>query len=215
MYLTDSFDYKTVWQLAHEWTGQDSLSADPTSPSPEVKQAIHRILIAIRNRLITVRTKHRLIMSGDDFLDAVFNIKHDIKFYVCLKKNRFNKEYLDSLYVWRPEVIRWCQNDMLPVPQFWQPKLEIEFSGESEADDEHWYKRLTPRKKGIVAALHIAERLWQNDKSLLYEDVLNHEDMKKYNNPQYFSSLDSFKEWARDIAPQEAKTGGRRKKTAV
>jgi hypothetical protein len=212
MYLLGS-DYKTVWQLAHNWTGQDSQSDFPPTPSPEVKESIHRIFIAIRNKLISVRTKSRVIMGGDDFLDVLFDIKHDLKFHACLKKDQFDKEYLDSLYVWRPEVLRWCQKDMLPVPIFWQPNLEIEFSGEIEADEEHWYKQLTSRKKSIIAALHIAERIWQGDKSLLYEDVLNHDDMKKYNKPQIFPSLDSFKEWARDIAPQEAKTGGRRKQS--
>lgn len=214
MYL-NSPDYKTIWQLAHLWSGKDSLASDANNLPPEVKEAIYRILVAIRNNLITARTKNRIILKDEDTLDYIIELPHYLKFKACLKNNRFDKDYLDSLYVWRPEVLRWCQNDQLPIPPIWQPKLDIEFAPESEADDEHWYERLTSRKKSIVAALHIAERIWQSDKSLLYEDVLNHEDMKKYNKPQFFPSLDSFKEWARDIAPQEAKQPGKRKKSVV
>lgn len=209
-------DFQTVWQLAHCWAGVDSNSSDPNNLSQEVIEATHRILVAIRNKLISVRTTSRLIFDEEkDFLDFLIELPQHLKFKACLKNNRFDKDYLDSLYVWRPEVLRWCQNDQLPIPSVWQPKLDIEFSPESEADDEHWYERLTSRKKSIVAALHIAERIWQSDKSLLYEDVLNHEDMKKYNKPQIFPSLDSFKQWARDIAPQEAKQPGKRKKSVV
>lgn len=213
-------DYRTVWQLAHDWGGQNTLINHSLLPSQEVQQAIHRILVAIRNRIISVRTQSRLILSGDDFLDVMFDMKHDFKFIACLKKNRFDKDYLDSLYVWRPEVIRWCKNDMHPIPDYWKPNFETnsltnaELPSESEAENKKWHENLTDRQKRIVGALHIANRLWEENKQLSYDEVWNHEDMKKYDKPRSFPSLDSFKEWARDIAPQEAKVGGRRKKTA-
>jgi len=215
MYLDNPREYLTVWKLGHTWVGHDDSTSAPNNLAPEVIDSIHRIMIAIKNRLITVRTPSHVILDDDSFFGITFDLLHYLKFDACLKKNRFDQTYLDSLYVWRPEVLRWCQNDQLPIPTVWQPKLDIEFAPEAEADDEHWYKSLTPRKKSIVAALHIAERIWQSDKSLLYEDVLNHPDMKKYNKPQIFPSLDSFKEWARDIAPQEAKLPGKRKKSSV
>lgn len=213
MYL-DGSDYRTVWQLAHDWAGKDSESSNPESLSPEIKESIHRIIIAIKNKLISARSNTRVILGDDDFVSTVLDFHYLVKLNACAQKDRFDKKLLNSLYVWRPEVIRWCQNDLLPIPPVWRTKLEIEFAGDSDADDEHWYKRLTPRKKSIVAALHIAERIWQSDKTLLYEDVLNHEDMKKYNKPQIFPSLESFKEWARDIAPVEAKKPGKRKISA-
>ena len=213
MYLDNPREYQTVWQLGHNWVGVDSTTSDPNNLPVEVRESIHRILIAIRNDLISVRNTSMVILGADDFVSAFLNFPHLIKFGACLKKNKFDKDYLDSIYVWRPEVLRWCTNDRLPFPTVWQPQLEVEFPNDDDEDDEHWYKKLTPRKKSIVAALHIAEHIWQENKSLLYEDVLNHPDMKKYNKPQIFASLPSFKNWARDIAPQEAKSPGKRKKS--
>lgn len=210
MYLNSS-DYQTIWRLAHDWAGKDSHASDPNNISPEIMEAVYRVLVAIRNKLITVRTSFRVLFEDEGFLDFMFEARHYKKFGACLKNNRFDKDYLDSLYVWRPEVIRWCVNDQLPIPSVWLPKLGTDSSAETDADDGHWYEGLTDRRKRIVAALHIAARLWEEDKSFTYEDVWNHPDMKKYDKPRIFPSLESFKEWARDIAPPEAKAGGRRK----
>lgn len=203
-------DHLTVWQLAHDWAGESSNESDPNDLPPEIKAGIYRLLVAIRNRLISVRNHEGIIILGGSFWSSLFYFSHLLKVNACLTNNRFEKAYLDSLYVWRPEVIRWCASDQLPIPQFWQSNPP---SGEGEAggDDTHWYGQLTPRKKQIVAALHIAARLWEENRALSYEDVWNHPDMKKLDKPRIFPSLASFKEWARDIAPQEAKSPGKRK----
>jgi len=135
-----------------------------------------------------------------------------MKFNACLRKNRFDKAYLDSLYVWRPEVLRWCANDQLPIPPKWQAISITDTSSETEAEDGHWYKRLSERRKRIAGTLHIAAQLWKENKSFQYEEIWNHEDMKKYDKPRSFPSLESFKDWARDIAPVNAKSPGKRKK---
>ena len=210
MYLHGS-DYQTVWQLAHEWAGKDSSTSDSDNLPPEIKENIHRILVAIRNKLITVRTQSRVILADQGTFEFLLEIAHYRKFDACLQGKRFDKQYLDSLYVWRPEVIRWCNEHQLPIPSIWQQKLDIERPPESEVTDEHWYKALTDRRKRIAGALHIAARLWEDNCFLSYDDVWNHEDMKRYDKPRSFTSLESFKEWARDIAPQEAKSKGRRK----
>lgn len=111
--------------------------------------------------------------------------------------------------------MRWCVNDQLPIPAVWQPKPGTDSSAEDDAEDGPWYEQLTDRRKRIVAALHIAARLWEGNRSLSYEEVWNHEDMKKFDKPRIFPSLESFKKWARDIAPQEVKSPGRRKKERV
>ncbi|MBI3479879.1 MAG: hypothetical protein HY016_05925 [Nitrosomonadales bacterium] len=74
MYL-NSRDYQTVWQLAHGWAGKDSVTSDPGNLSAEVIEAIHRILIAIRNKLISVRTPFRVIfLEEKDFVDTLFEL---------------------------------------------------------------------------------------------------------------------------------------------
>jgi hypothetical protein len=211
MYLDESPDFKTVWQLAHNWAGKESHASDPSNLSQEIKIAIHRVMIAIRNKLISVRAPSGVIFADEGFFATMFEISHYLKFGACLRKNHFDKEYLNSLSVWKPEVIRWCINDQLPIPPVWQHQAEPNISAGDETEEGHWYTSLSERRKRIAGILHIAAELWKSNKSLSYEEVWNHEDMKKYDKPRSFVSLESFKEWTRDIAPQEAKTPGRRK----
>jgi hypothetical protein len=101
-------DHLTVWQLAHDWAGKDSTASDPNNLPPEIKAGIYRVLVAIRNQLISVRDYEGLVIVGGSFWAMLFDVPHLLKFNACLTKSRFDKGYLDSLYVWRPEVIRWC-----------------------------------------------------------------------------------------------------------
>ncbi|MES1981811.1 MAG: hypothetical protein V4443_04970 [Pseudomonadota bacterium] len=230
-------DYQTIWQLAHGWAGEDRYTSDSNNLSPEVKKWIYRVIVAIRNKILSVRTSNQVILDDDSVLGIISNFSHLRKFTACVTKNRFDKDYLDSLYVWRPEVLRWCFNDRLPIPLAWQEiaapdTIEVKTqdshsyrhsssltfqdqigqnSIEEETQDKHWYKNLSDRRKQIAGCLHIAARLWRDNPTLSYEQVWNHDDMKKFDKPRIFPSLDSFREWARDIAPLSAKSPGRRK----
>ncbi len=44
MYLDNSKEYQTVWQLAHDWTGIDQTKSDPNVLSVELKNTIHQIM---------------------------------------------------------------------------------------------------------------------------------------------------------------------------
>lgn len=62
-------------------------------------------MIAIKNKLITVRTSSRVILAEDNFLDFLVELPHLLKVNACVKKNQFDKRYLDTLYVWRPDSV--------------------------------------------------------------------------------------------------------------
>lgn len=79
MYL-DGNDYQTVWQLAHGWAGKDGHDSDPNNLPPEVNEGIHRVMIAIRNKLISVRTTSHVILEDDSFWDIPFNFSYLLKF---------------------------------------------------------------------------------------------------------------------------------------
>lgn len=215
-------DYRSVWCLAHDLVGLDPVSSNSDELSQEARQSIYRILVAIRNKLISVRTSTGFaIFGGEDFLDMVIEFPHFLKIYSCVKKGKINKQYLDSLYVWRPEVIRWCSSDFLPVPSYWQipapsSQLSVEKGEElPSSENMHWYDSLTDRQKRIAGGLFIASRIWEENNELGYEDVYLHPDMIKYDKPRSFPSLGSFKNWTKDIAPEAAKNPGRRGNTKL
>ena len=106
----DGEDFKSVWQLAHNWAGDDPNKTDVKEVSPKLKTAIHRLMHAMANHEISARSRRGRILEDDSFLTFVFDSFHYWEFYQCLRRNKFNKNYLDNLYVKRYEVISWWKN---------------------------------------------------------------------------------------------------------
>ena len=118
----DGGDFQTVWRLAHNWVNADPDTSDVNALSPELVQAIHRLMIAMRARHIAARTKSGAIFWDDSFFSNIFDLRHYFKFLRCLKTSKFDKVYLDSLYVRRGNVLSWCVREYIAPPALWAPK---------------------------------------------------------------------------------------------
>lgn len=209
----DSKDFQTVWQLAHNWVNADPDASDPNALSVELKEAIHRLMAAAINRTLPIRTRRFKIFMDDSAFTVISDFHHFRKFLKCLRQDLFDKTYLNSLYLNRSDVLRWCQSEFLTPPPIW--KLEqISGAAHEESDDENaqWHKRLTDRQRRVITCLEIAKRIWKDNPALSYEDVYNHPDMIHQDKPRTFT-LDSFKKWTREFAPEAAKAAGRRKES--
>jgi len=101
-------DFKTIWQLAHDWVGADPDKTDTNAVSPELQEVIHRLMLASFNEEISIRTEECLIFDKGYYINTIFNNFHFRKFKQYLKNDKFDKDYLDSLYIKRNEVLNWC-----------------------------------------------------------------------------------------------------------
>lgn len=116
----DGKDFKTIWQLAHDWVDADPEKTDINAVSSELKDAIHRLMLASFNEEISIRTKDYVIFDKGYYLNTIFDYFHFRKFKQCLKQDKFDQVYLDSLYVKRNEVLDWCANIIyLDPPPCW------------------------------------------------------------------------------------------------
>mgnify|MGYP001576256160 CR=1 FL=1 len=68
MYLDDNPDYKTVWQLAHHWADVDPDETDTSEISPTLREHIIRLVLAIRNKTISARTRNGVIFADNSLL---------------------------------------------------------------------------------------------------------------------------------------------------
>lgn len=214
MYL-DSKDYQTIWSLAHSWTGYDSDATDPQALPQEVQDVIYRMMAAIFRNGLPARTKRFLIFMDESLFTFIVDFRHYVRFYKCLHSDVFDKSYLKSLYVRRPNVLAWCEKEYLDPPPIWRisgPNTSAAQPDESDDENQGWYDELTEPRKRRAGCLEVAKRLWAINPNQTYEQVYNHQDMKKYGNPSSFS-FNAFKKWARACAPDYAKNGGRRKES--
>lgn len=214
MHVENSPDFKTVWQLAHNWIEADPDKTDPSAISTELRIAIHRLMHAMSTKEITARWKGLRIFRDDSFLSSVFDLYHDFKFYRCLRNNRFDKHYLDNLYAKRNEVINWCIDvARLDPPSCWAAiSLQTSQSTETDEENKNWYDELTERRRKKTGCLELAKKLWEENPDQSYDQIYNHSIMRQYGNPSVFTK-DSFQDWAKEYASEFAKKGGRRKKS--
>jgi len=134
----DGGDFQTVWRLAHNWVNADPDTSNVNSLSPELMQAIHRLMLAMRNRDIAARTIRTAFFQDDSFLSIIFDFYHYLKFRSCLTIGRFDKAYLDSLYVRRGDVLSWCDKERIAPPALWAPKnpsIEQKIDPELQEDE--------------------------------------------------------------------------------
>lgn len=57
MHIKDNPDFKSVWQLAHDWVGEESGKTDPDAISLELRIALDRLIRAIGSKEISGRWK--------------------------------------------------------------------------------------------------------------------------------------------------------------
>lgn len=211
MYI-ESEDYETIWSLAHKWIGFDPDTTYPENLPPEVLLYIQRIAAAVFREQLPARNKKRAIFIDDSTLSFIIDLPHFRKLKAFIFNGVLDKNYLNSIYVKRANVIDWCLKEYLEVPNFWQTKTQSVLSNlsydTSDDENEGWYNDLTERRKQRVACLEMAKKLWTINSSQSYEQIYNDPVMKQFGNPNVFS-LDAFKKWARPFAPEQVKEGGR------
>ncbi len=213
MHVENSPDFKTVWHLAHNWIGADPDKTDSNAISPELRIAIHRLMHAMSSKKITARWKGLQIFIDESFISSLLDIYHIYKFYRCLRKNTFDKNYLDNLYAKRSEVIDWCVNfERFDPPPCWAINKQQSTQLIDCEDESGWYEGLTERRRKKVACLELAKKLWEENPNQSYEEIRRHPVMKQYGNPSVFTD-DAFQKWAKYYASEFAKKGGRRKES--
>jgi hypothetical protein len=195
--------------LAHNWAKTDPEKSDCNALSAELKAIIHRLMSAALNRNISIRTRRMTFFIDDSFLSIVFDLHHFKRFLKCLRKDEFNKAYLDTIYLKRGDVLRWCQNEFLLPPPIWQTTIadistSNEITDDSDDDKDNWYDKLSERRKQRITCLEIAKQLWKDNPELSYEQVRLHPIMTHYGYGASFTK-DTFKKWARPFASDFAK----------
>lgn len=213
MYIKNNPDFKTVWQLAHDWVGADLDKTDTRAIEPELRIAIHRLMLAMIGREISARWKGLRIFRDDSFLSMIFDIFHDIKFLNCLGKNKFEKNYLDNLYVKRNEVINWCLDSLLDPPPCWSYKKStannVATNELIDPDDENnsWYDKITERRRQRVVCIELAKQLWKVNPNLSYDEMQSHSIMQQYGYSSTFT-FKSFRNLVRVVASESAQSPG-------
>lgn len=214
MHVKNNPDFKSIWQLAHDWTGENPDQTNPSAISFELRLAIDRLIRAIGRGEISAYWKGYRILENNSFLTFILDFRHFIKFFRWLIYNKFSKDYLENLYVKRNEVITWCEDvALLDPPSCWSHKktavngLAISKSVDPDDENNSWYEKITNRRRERVVCIEIAKQLWERNPDLSYEDMQSHPAMKEFGYSSTFTPI-AFKNLVRIVASEYAKLPG-------
>lgn len=76
MHIKDNPDFKTVWQLARDWIGDEFDKTDPIAISPALRIALDRLIRGIGSKEISARWKGYRIFYDNSFFSFIFDFKH-------------------------------------------------------------------------------------------------------------------------------------------
>ncbi|MER0171410.1 MAG: hypothetical protein DU489_12545 [Nitrosomonas sp.] len=205
MHVENNPDFKSIWQLAHDWAGEESNQTNPAAISSELRLAIDRLIRAIGSKEISARWKGRRIFIDDSFLSFIFDFWHAIKFYRWLIHNKFSKDYLDNLYVKRNEVIIWCDKILLlNPPPCWMSKHPL---GEQISAKETKNCRPANETEDRIRCHAIASALWELDPAIHPAHMVQSTIMQRFGNGRDYNE-GTIKDWIKSADPHKKRKKG-------
>lgn len=205
MLVENNPDFKTIWQLAHNWAGEETDKTDPNAISPELRLAIDRLMRAIRSKKITARWKGYQIFIDNLLLTLIFEFSHFKQFYQWLMHHKFSKDYLDNLYVMRNEVIDLCIKSYYNLPPCWVPE---QFSYDSKNAKEAKNHRPADENEDRIRCQAIASTLWELDPAIHPNHIARSKILQRIGNGAQYD-ISTITDWITERDPQKdyRKTG--------
>lgn len=202
--ILEGIEFETIWRIAHKWGNENPNTSDHESLNPFVKERLQRMARAILHKKISARKSNNMaVMDSWFLLDMVI----DYKIFWPLRNTYFHhkidKPFLDSLYLSRAEVLKWCDSEYLSPPQFWLE--DNQFSKIPEKSKDSTASRTDKAKATCRAFAHL---LWMTDPKIHPKHMAESEALKQLENVKGFQA-ETIRDWIIDLDPQREirKTG--------
>lgn len=191
---SESEDFRSVWNLAHDWAGFDPNKTDVKNLPKPVYLNLQRLSSAVIVRALPAQTKKLAIFVDDSLMTLLFDARHFIKLLFCKWGRSIDANYLKSIYVKRIHFIELCEKERLPYSGFWvltqvETPHKVTYRPKNEIED-----------KAVCRA--IALTLWEIDPDIHPSHLANSKAIQSYANGKLYD-LETIKEWIADLDPQQ------------
>ena len=203
--ILKGIENETIWRVAHKWDNQDPDNSNPETLTPFVKDRLMRLAQAANRQKIGLYKSNNLpVLDGNFIINMIMDWKIFWQIRNTYWHQKFDKDVLDSLYVSRGQILRWCKNEFLAEPKFW---IENNSLQESIKDSP-----ASKREKGIIAWRSYAELLWLIDPRIHPKHIAESDALRTLDNVKDYSP-ETVRDWIVDLDPKknERKTGAPKK----
>ena len=205
--LHDS-DFKSIWDLAHIWEGYDPAKTDPTNlPGPVADKIMKIIWGYIRKKLVIRRRAGGLVPNEAFFLFFIDVNRWRVRLMKIAQTQKFDREYLSSLFLMRSQVLKWCTEEYIDPPEIWKPAgiqghapLGVAAAASARHKEEELHKQLCQA---------IARTLWDIDPRIPPAHLAKQRAVRLYGNGQLYKDEETVRDWIAEVDPRrkERKTG--------
>ena len=200
-------DFRSIWELAHLWAGTAPEKTDPDNLPDAVIDKLQKLMWAFLRNKIGLRRKSGVKVVQENLFILLFNLNRTrVRLANDVRSRQFGKDLLDSLFVMRSEVLKWCADEFLTPPGIWAADMVLTSGGDvpklvsgRHRDDEI--------NKQICQG--IARALWEIDPQIHPAHMAKHRAILKYGNGGIYKDEDTVRGWINDVDPlkKERKTG--------
>jgi len=200
-------DFRNVWELSHLWAGFEPAKTDTEELPEPVVDKLQKLIWGYLRGKISLRRKSGRRVIPDDFWLFVFNLNRTrVRLGNAVTERCFEKDFLNSLFVMRSEVLRWCADEFLAPPGIWAADLKLT----SEAGDSRGIGgRHRDDEINKLLCQAIARTLWDFDARIHPAHMVEHRAIRRYGNAALYKDSETIRNWIAEVDPlrKERKTG--------
>ena len=195
----EGVEYETIWRVAHKWADIDPDKSNPEALDEFVKARIQLIARAVLKGDLSLRNYNNVPMQ-----DSYWMINMIVEYWVfwplraCYFHNKFNKKILDTNYISRSELFRWCEANYLSFPPFW-----LDDNSMSRIPDALKNRPASKRDKDQAASRALAGLLWRIDPRITPKHMVNSEIFAELANASDYKDDKTIKGWIADLDPMK------------
>jgi len=194
--VSDTQEYLSVWEIAHQWEGMDPTQTDQENVPAEIKRRINRVLQAYFRKELPLRKPDGYRFTGHHWLHTMLNVdnQHE-KLWDDLGNDCLDMPLLDCLFVRRGEILHWCNREFIDPPQLWQ-KVPVPIESNKKPSGRHYDEEIDKNRCQAIAMT-----LWDLDPKIHPAHLAKSYAIQRFGNAQRYKDDETVKGWIGEVDP--------------
>lgn len=224
----------SLWELGHRWHNLDPESTDPKKLPRAVQDTLRSLAGAYHYDDLMIVNSKGVENEGAYHEPTQHRYSHEeIEEGLgdCNQRKIFDKPLLESVYIERQPLGKWCLEKGITLPGFWfsagwtpdsyrycgwqsdsSGKVSLQNTQETDGSQPDPTLRSLQIDKLVCQA--IARTLWDISPHMTIADMCKHEAVQHYGNGRLYKAEYTLRAWLSEVAPPEVKgKRGRPKKS--
>ncbi|MBS1227851.1 MAG: hypothetical protein H6R17_1128 [Proteobacteria bacterium] len=195
-------EFRSIWEVAHNWSGQDPSCSSGESLSEDVREHILKMVWAYLRKLVSLREAKRgrswRIPDEDLYLFVIFmNINRTrVKLLRSIQSSKFDKALYDGIYVMRADILKWCHAEYLEPPPMWQKEVVTTDTSNKKPNGRHYDEDLDKNRCQAIAMT-----LWDLEPKIHPAHMARSYAIRKFGNGDNYKDEDTVKNWIAEVDP--------------